>query len=321
MREVAVVGAPSSIGLRPHDETGAPQEVNRAPATLRDLGVVERLDATDLGDVQPPPYVDFERPPGKARNEAGVASYSRSLADRVAAGLEDDRFLVVIGGDCSIVLGCLLGAGRAGRSTGSDPSRVGLAYVDGHADFASPAESMTGSVASMGLALAVGRGDTSLARVGGPVALVRGGDVALIGRRDEGQWYGHEALAVSGILDLPWAAIMPDGAAIRPAALAETASTVLDRVAASDVSGFWIHVDADVLNPEVMPAVGSPEPGGPDIHELAALLAPLVHHPKALGIALALYDPSLDPDRSSAARLVELLAKALGRGVRRAAPA
>ena len=73
MRHVAVLGAPSSIGLRPHDETGAPQEVNRAPETLRDLGLIELLDATDLGDVSPPPYEDFERPPGKARNEAGVA--------------------------------------------------------------------------------------------------------------------------------------------------------------------------------------------------------------------------------------------------------
>ena len=118
MRHLAVVGAPSSIGLRPHHETGAPQEVNRAPETLRDMRVVERLDATDLGDVLPPPYEDFERPPGKARNEAGVASYSRSIADRVAACLDDDRFPVVIGGDCSIVLGCLLGADRAGRDAG-----------------------------------------------------------------------------------------------------------------------------------------------------------------------------------------------------------
>ena len=108
MRHVAVLGAPSSIGLRPHDETGAPQDVNRAPETLRDLGLIERLDAMDLHDVPPPPYEDFERPPGKARNEAGVAAYSRSLADPVAAGIDDDRFLVVIGGDCSIVLGCLL---------------------------------------------------------------------------------------------------------------------------------------------------------------------------------------------------------------------
>jgi arginase len=319
MRPVALLGAPSSIGLRPHHETGAPQEVNRAPGTLRDLGLVRRLGAADLGDVVPPPYEDFERPPGKARNEAGVATYSRSLADRVAAGLDDDRFLVVIGGDCSIVLGCLLGVGRAGRAgsgTGADRSRIGLAYVDGHADFATPEESMTGSVASMGLALAVGRGETRLAKLAGQDPLVRGEDIALVGRRDQGQSYGHDALAVSGILDLPWATIVPDGAAGRPPALAETASTVLDRVAASDLSGFWILVDADVLNPEVMPAVGSPEPGGPDIDELAALLAPLVGHPKALGIALTLYDPSLDPDRSSAARLVDLLAKSLRGGER-----
>jgi arginase len=147
--------------------------------------------------------------------------------------------------------------------------------------------------------------------VAGTTPLVRGEDVALIGRRDEGQSYGHEALAVSGILDLTWTAIAPDGAVLQPTALAETAATVLGRVAANDLSGFWIHVDADVLNPEVMPAVGSPEPGGPDINELVALLAPLVDHPEALGIALSLYDPSLDPDRSSGARLVDLLAKSV----------
>jgi arginase len=311
MRKLAIMGAPSSIGLRPHDQTGLPQDVNLAPEALRSAGVVDRLGAKDLGDVLPPPYEDFERAPGKARNEAGIAMYSRSIADRVAAGLDDGRFLVVIGGDCSIVLGCLMGAGRTPRSASDDARRIGLAYVDGHADFASPEESMTGSVASMGLALAVGRGDTPLARVAGPVPLVRGEDVALVGRRDQGQWYGHEALAVSGILDLPWAAIAPDGGDVLPPPLAETASIVLDRVAATDLDGFWIHVDADVLNPEVMPAVGSPEPGGPDIDELAALLAPLADDPKALGIAISLYDPSLDPDRSSAARLVDLLAKSL----------
>ena len=264
MRHLAVVGAPSSIGLRPHHETGTPQEVNRAPETLRDLRVVERLDATDLGDVLPPPYEDFERPPGKARNEAGVASYSRSLADRVAACLDDDRFPVVIGGDCSIVLGCLLGASRAGRDTGrrretgSDRSRIGLAYVDGHADFASPEESMTGSVASMGLALAVGRGDTPLARLAGPVPLVRGEDVALIGRRDQGQSYGHEALAVSGILDLPWAAIAPDGAAVPPTALADDGIDRLDRVAASDGAGSGSSSMPTCSAPRSCPRSGRP---------------------------------------------------------------
>jgi arginase len=302
MRSIAVVGAPSSIGLRPHHETGAPQDVRLAPGIYRDLGVIERVGATDLGDVEPPPYQDFERAPGTARNELGVADYSRALADRIAAGVAADRFVVVLGGDCSIVLGCLLGAG-GGR-------RIGLAYIDGHADFATPGESMTGSVASMGLALSVGRGDTPLARLASGGPLVRGKDVALVGRRDQGQSYGHEALAVSGILDIPWASIAPSGA-VQPSALDATALAVLERVAAADTAGFWIIVDADVLNPEVMPAVGSPEDGGPNIDELAAFLGPLVGHPKALGLALTLYDPSLDPDRSSAGRLVELLEKSL----------
>ena len=89
---------------------------------------------------------------------------------------------------------------------------------------------------------------------------------------------------------------------------------VVERLDATDY-------DADVLNPEVMPAVGSPEPGGPDIDELGALLAPLIDHAKALGIALALYDPSLDPDLSSAARLVELLTQSVLGGKRHATPA
>jgi hypothetical protein len=33
----------------------------------------------------------------------------------------------------------------------------------------------------------------------------------------------------------------------------------------------------------------------------------LVDHPRALGLAVAIYDPALDPDRSSGARLVTLL--------------
>ena len=297
---VAIVGAPSSIGLRPDDRTGEPQQVDRAPSTLRDLGLVQRLRATDLGDAVPPPYKDFTRPPGRARNEAGLTAYYRVLADHVAAAVDDDQFVVVLGGDCSIVLGCLLGAGRRG-------GQIGLAYVDAHADFAAPEESQTGSAASMALALAVGRGDSPLARLADPVPLVDAEHVALIGRRDEGQSYGHAALGVSGILDLPYAAI-PPGAADA------VASPVLERVGRDALNGFWILLDADVLDPLVMPAVGSPEPGGPGIDELATLLAPLVNHPKALGMALTLYDPSLDTDLSCGVRLVALLEKLLGEG-------
>jgi arginase len=73
------------------------------------------------------------------------------------------------------------------------------------------------------------------------------------------------------------------------------------------VRGFWIQVDADVINPLAMPAVDSPEPGGLTHGELSRLLAPIVRHPKALGLSLTIYDPALDPDRSCARRLVNVL--------------
>jgi arginase len=295
--DIGLIGAPSSIGLRPDHRTGEPQHVNRAPSTLRSVGLVGRLRASDRGDVVPPPYQDFKRPPGRPRNEMAVLGYSHALGRAVAAGIGEHRFLVVLGGDCSIVLGCLVGARHA-------RSRVGLAYVDAHADFATPEESETGSAASMALALAVGHSDSALARLSGSSPLVQSSDIALVGRRDfEQPSYGHAALGRSDILDLP-------GAALDPSAIRATASAVLERMARTDVVGFWIHVDCDVLNPDVMPATGALEPGGPTGTELATFLNPLANHPKALGLALTLYDPSLDTGGTSARFLVEVLVAA-----------
>ena len=133
-RPIAVVGAASSIGIRPYDHTAEARHLARAPGVLRELGLATRLQAHDLGDVALPPYRDFVRPPGKARNEESLVQYSHALAERVAAGLEGGRFALVLGGDCSIVLGCLLGASRRAGA-------IALAYLDAHADFATPEDS------------------------------------------------------------------------------------------------------------------------------------------------------------------------------------
>ena len=106
------------------------------------------------------------------------------------------------------------------------------------------------------------------------------------------------------MLDLP-------GAALRQRGPGAIAAEVQARVAGADLAGFWIHVDADVLDSSIMPAVDSPAAGGPGIDELAALLAPLARHPRALGMELTIYDPRLDPDCACARQLVELLVKVL----------
>ena len=297
-RDITLLGAPSAIGIKPYDD-GTMRRLDLAPAALRDEGIVRRLDARDLGDVTPPPYRDFVRPAGRVRNEQDVAQYARALAARLADGVHDDAFALVLGGDCSIIFGCLLAARRR-------HSRVGLVYADAHADFATPELSRSGSAASMCLALAVGRGDTSLARLDGDAPLVRTEDVIVIGRRDEGDapWYGQDDLRAGPALDLPMAAIR--GRA--PDAIARLA---LDRLTQSGVDAFWIHLDADVIDPALVPAVDSPEPDGISIDDLAALAATLAEDPRAIGLDLSIYDPGLDADGTSAVRLATLLEHAL----------
>lgn len=297
-RHVAIIGAPSSIGIKPYDD-GAARHLDGAPGVLRDLGLVQRLGATDLGDVTPPAYRDFVRQPGRIRNETELAIYSLALGERVAAALSDDYFPVVLGGDCSIVLGCLLGARHANSHA------VGLLYLDAHADFSSPEESRTGSAASMCLALAIGHGNTPLATLDGRGPLACATKVVAIGRRDAAEpWYGHADLAASGILDIPDLVLNSGGAS---AAVAAALPRLMSRAPGEEDGGFWIHLDADFINPIQVPAVDSPEPGGPMIDDVAKLLMPFVHHPRALGLELTIYDPGLDPDRSSARQLAALL--------------
>ena len=298
-RGAVLLGAPSAIGIRPYDQGGA-RRLDLAPDALRIEGVAQRLGACDIGDVRPPDrYLDLERPEGRSRNEVDVVDYSGELAERIATLSGADEFVLLIGGDCSILLGALLGL----RHVRGEP--LGLTYIDAHADFATLAESPSHSACSMNLALVTGRADGPLAHLAGEAPLVRGKQVVHIGRRDDHEpAYGWEALVPSGVLDLSRARIESEG-------IARTAEAALDRVGRF-TAGFWTAFDVDVLDPILMPAVDSPIPGGLDFDQAAELLSQLLRHPRALGLQVTIYDPNLDPHRGAAARLADLLVRAVG---------
>jgi arginase len=294
-----LLGAPSAIGIRPYDHGGA-RRLDLAPDALRNEDLARSLRARDQGDVRPPGrYLDLERPEGRCRNEDDVAAYSRELADAIAKVSGEGQFVILLGGDCSILLGALLGL----RRSRGEP--LGLVYIDAHADFATLGESPSGSACSMNLALATGRAaEERLAHLSHDGPLVRGEHVVHIARRDDDEpAYGWKALVSNGILDLSRATIANAG-------IAGTADAALGRVRGLE-AGFWTAFDVDVLDPTLMPAVDSPIPGGLDLDQAAGLLGCLLHHPRALGLQVSIYDPTLDPRRSGAAQLAELLVRAL----------
>jgi arginase len=283
-----VLDAPSNLGLAP-PAPGREPGTRRMPDVLRWNGLRTRLGARDAGRVEPPRYGTEVHPCG-IRNAEAIAAYSRRLADVVESIVLRRELPVVLGGDCSILLGNLLGARR-------NVERLGLVFLDGHSDFFTPERSETHGAAGMDLALAVGRGPRLLSALAPDGALVDPSSVVQLGMREE-----DPELRASGIPVLDLADIDRQG----PASIA---GQVLERL--SPLPGFWIHVDADVLNDTLMPAVDSRVPGGLSYEALVGLLRPLLASPRALGVELTIYDPDRDPEgtvgRAFTAALVEAL--------------
>lgn len=292
---VVVLDAPSNLGLRPPVDGTVPG-CYKLPWALRDHGLLPRLGASDAGAVLPPRYDRTGWRPGEGVfNAAGIAEFSRRLADRLDRYVSAREFVLLLGGDCSVLLGSALGLRRRGR--------YGLAFADGHADFRHPGNApQVGAAAGENLALVTGRGQPDLVNLDGLAPYIRDEDVVLLGVRDEDQYTTE--LTEHGMLTLPASRIHAVGpAAAAAAALARLGCTVLN--------GFWVHLDVDVLDPSILPAVDSPVPGGLSVTELRALLADLVASPACVGLTVTVFDPDLDMDGRQAALLTDLLVGAL----------
>ncbi len=291
-RRVAVLDAPSNLGLRPPAEGSTPG-VYKLAGALRDQNLLERLGATDAGVVTPPRYVSAWKPGDGVRNGAAIGRYSVTLAERIERIVGDGAVPLVLGGDCSILLGAMLALRRQGR--------FGVAYLDAHSDFRHPGNApAVGAAAGEDLALVTGRGD-ELANLEGLGPLVKDEDVVVLGVR--GQDEGLPEMSSAGMSVVTTATVCERGPE-------RVAAEVIDGFAAGGVDGFWIHCDVDVLDERVMPAVDTPEPGGLEFEELERLLAALLRSELAAGIQITIFDPDLDEDGALADRLAGCLVDA-----------
>lgn len=291
MSRYVILEAPSVLGLRP---TG----VEQLPQTLIELGLAERLDARVAGRIEPPDYDPERDPETRMLNPRAIRDYSVMLADAVGSILDEGHFPVVVGGDCSILLGNLLALRRRGR--------YGLLFVDGHADFYQPEVNPNGEAASMDLAFATGHGPRLLADIEGCGPLVRPEDAVAFGFRDaeEQAHYGSQPLAPAiRAFDL---------AAVRRLGADAAARSAVNHVAREGLEGFFIHVDADSLDDDIMPAVDYRLPGGLSLEELRTTLEIAVSNPKAVGMEITVYNPVFDKDGTAGRALVDVLVEALG---------
>jgi arginase len=277
------------IGV-PFNSDGTPPEVEHPPHHLRQAGLLDRLASTHsvrgCGDL-PIPIAD-----GARDATTGVLNWSswQMVTERVAATigatLAGGGWPLVVGGDCSILVGIMAGVAEMG-------GRCGLFFVDGHGDFHTPATSPTGEPADMELAALTGRAPSPAA--GSGASFLRDEDVIVLGIREP-----------DGI----------DGAPIRVIDYSRLAEGDLEgavqdaAMALSQDLPIWLHFDVDVIDADLMPVI-FPAGAGLTFSEAATLLRTLLSTGRVIGMDVACFHPNLDSAGTATAGLVDLLVETI----------
>lgn len=283
----------------PIDSVGEPGGTELGPQALLDAGLLDRSALEDRG-------ATAARLRDATRDGASgvvawsdVLTLSTELAEKVAELVDPTRPLLVAGGCCTLVPGVLGGLARVGV-------RPRLVYVDAHLDLYDGRNSPTGEAADMPLAVALGVGPAGWARAAGIDHPIAAEDVVLAGPRDMA-----EAAGLGSALPEDLGVELIDTQAVRSAGAGSTAER-LRRFASAGADGFWVHVDLDVLDPEVFPATDAFVADGLGWDELTDLVRPLVADPACLGMNLVCFNPEKDDAAgTNAERIAELLGAVL----------
>jgi arginase len=164
VRRVGLIGVPTSAAAFAPGQEGA-------PAALRAAGLVAALEAAglevnDRGDREVWRWRPDRAEP-RAQNVPAIVEIARETGKRVAAAATAGELALVLGGDCTVGIGTVigqvdaaLGGGSAGDTGGTDLATaarsVGVLYFDTHADLNVPEAVSEGALDWMGMAHMLG---------------------------------------------------------------------------------------------------------------------------------------------------------------------
>lgn len=293
-----------------HLDLGAGRRgTDMGPSALHVAGLVpaiRRLGHTvkDFESIGTPSFEERMHGDRNARFLDEIVRVCTRLAARAEAAVDAGQFPLVLGGDHSIAVGTISGMCRAFRRRGQ---RLGVVWVDAHADMNTPESSPSGNIHGMPLACLLGHGPEALTRgmiSDGPA--LNPEDVVVIGARDVDAREGTLVKQL-GVRIYTMSELDARGTAV---CLREAMVHVQRHT-----SGIHLSFDLDGVDPTEAPGVGTPVPGGLNLRESHLVCEWASQTGKLVGMEMVELNPTRDVHNKTAELARWLIESALGRSI------
>ncbi|MEO7997264.1 MAG: arginase [Gemmatimonadaceae bacterium] len=296
---VRVIGVPMDLGAsrRGVDMGPSAMRLSQLPSLLKALGYV--ID--DRGNVAVPDFVSVG--PSPAERIGAIARVCAELAKLTADAVRNGVRPLVLGGDHSLAAGSVAGTATALAERGE---RLGVIWLDAHADINTPESSVSGNVHGMPVAHLMGLGDERLSRIATPSPAVLPEHLVYVGLRDVDtaeraliKSLGIRAFTMRDIDERGLRAVMSEAVAI----------------ATRGTGGIHLSCDADWVDPRDAPGVGTPVRGGATLREAHLAMEIIYDTGTLVAMDLVEINPILDRKNHTAELAAELIASAFGRRI------
>ncbi|MCA0446033.1 MAG: arginase [Bacteroidetes bacterium] len=293
----------------PMDLGAGRRGVDMGPSALRLAGIKEKIVAMgfsvedDQDDIFVPIPEHGHVENNKLKFLKEIITTCEHLAHRVELAKEGGFFPIVMGGDHSIAIGTIAGLSSYYKKQGK---KLGVVWVDAHADMNTPETSPTGNIHGMPLAVNIGLGAPELVNLYGNFQKLDPKNVALIGIRDLDRDEKKNVKA-RGIN----AYTMADIDRLGIYAVIQEAITILKE----RVDVIHISFDVDGMDPGVAPGVGTPVPGGLRFRETHLIMETLAETGLVGSMEITEINPILDIRNQTAETAVEMVCSALGKTI------
>ncbi|MGZ6347370.1 MAG: arginase [Anaerolineales bacterium] len=295
--QIDIIGIPIDLGA---DRRG----VDMGPSAIRYAHLQQKLEALgytveDKGNIEVPIAEMCTITDPKLKYLDCIVPMSRRASGAVATSIQAGHLPLVLGGDHSLSLGSIRGAAKS--------KRLGVIWIDAHADFNTDRTTPSGNIHGMPLAALCGLGHGRLTQLWDePLPVVDPKRVAIIGARD---------LDPGEKINLREAGVMVMGMEqIDRLGMADVMKKAIERVS-RDTDSIYLSFDMDAMDPRHAPGVGTPVPAGLTQREAHLACELIAETGKLVGMDIVEVNSILDVQNQTASLAVEFVLSALGKRI------